>query len=132
MVPFGRVEGGSGEVVFAGKRRRFGDVQSANAGNEKVADERLAGSGSDSPQAPVFAPTAFIDANVEPDFRPQLIMIRDFVQISEDFRLRRETCRPKGIREEREGIQVGHNVAGAARVSVVVPSTAQTRRFFQN
>ena len=57
--------------------------------------------------------------------RPQAVLLRDIIDVYEEFRLRRIEAAPIGLLREGERIEMRGNIASAAGIDVVAPGAAK-------
>ena len=72
------------------------------------------------------------DLAAEADVRDDPVLLRGAVQVLADLGLARELVRPLRVGLERVAVEVRRDVAGRARVRVVVPGSADPRRLLED
>src|SRR5437764_14881908 len=120
------------ELLDAGQVRDLRDVQSADAGDQELCGKLLPALGFHGPAALALVPVRAGDLDPEADLFAQPVLLRDTLEVVEDFRLRRERPRPAWVLLVRERVHVRLDVARAPGVRVVAPGAADLGRLLQD
>ena len=123
MVPPGRVEDLAGEAAQAGQLRLRRFAERATGRDQEVGPVAAVG-GVDEPAPAGLHPPRRVHLVPEPQMRAQTVQGHAPAQVGPDLRLGREAAGPVRVGGERQRVQVGRDVAGAARVAVVPPGAA--------
>ncbi len=126
------MEGRPLKRIKAGDSGNFGQVQSPHARHDDLGRELPAVGGGESPVTGLLIPDEGRDLRVELDLFFELVLVGHALHVGEDFGLRGVRPRPVPVLGEGKGIEMRRHIAGAARVGIVTPRTAQRRRLLKD
>ncbi len=125
VVPFGGVEGGTGEGVDAGDVRHRRTRELAHRRNQDVGGEGFAAGGAHLPDTARGIEFRIGDLDAEADLARQIVLLGDRAHVRVDVALLGKAARPVGFGFERPRVQRGGHIAGRPRIGVLTPDTAQ-------
>ena len=131
MVPACGVEDLPGELREPGYAGQARLRQRARRRDDNISGQVAAG-GPQPPAGQVSVPAGPGDLGPEPQMAAQAVAVGDLFKVVPDLRLPGEAVGPAGVRRERERVQMGGDVAGAAGVGVVPPRAAHGGRPLQD
>jgi len=124
VVPARRVEDAPREALEAGQLRRLGLEQRPGRGDDHTRGHRVSVVGLQRPAPGLLVPLGAGDRAAQADVVAHAERIGAAAQVSADLGPARVGVRPVRVGRERERVEVGRDVAAAARVRVEVPGAA--------